>query len=136
MHPVNIAESNATTFVKPAEVRPLNDLSTRPLLKASIVFEASGKEIPVPYKAEVLVGREDKDNGNLPDIDLTDIDTSKVTSRRHSFILYSEGLYKIKDLGSINGTFLNGVKLENGVEYDLKGGDEIIFGKIVCTFNY
>lgn len=48
-------------------------------------------------------------------------------SRLHAQIEYKEGGYYVKDLGSSNGTFLNGVKLEVEQPYLIEDGDKIAF---------
>ena len=52
-------------------------------------------------------------------------------SRRHAEISYANGAYTMKDLGSSNGTFLNGARLEAGRVYPLKADDRLRFGKTV-----
>jgi len=126
--------SHETTPIPPPVPPPAGDLSTRPLVSASIIIKDSNRAIPVPYKPAVYIGRADT-SGYFPDIDLTDVDRDKVTSRKHGYISYLNGKYNLIDQGSMNGTYLNGVKLEKGKEYDLKNGDEIIFGKLVCIFS-
>jgi NADPH-dependent 2,4-dienoyl-CoA reductase/sulfur reductase-like enzyme/pSer/pThr/pTyr-binding forkhead associated (FHA) protein len=54
-------------------------------------------------------------------------------SRRHAEISYGNGQYILHDFGSVNGTFINGVRLEPGSTYILKQNDEVRFGK-VATF--
>ena len=48
-------------------------------------------------------------------------------SRRHAEVLWDGTGVHVKDLGSSNGTFLNGVKVE---EAKLSPGDVITFGKV------
>ncbi len=50
-------------------------------------------------------------------------------SRLHAEICVRGSSIFVKDLGSINGTYLNGVKLEAKKEYLFTTGDEIEFGK-------
>lgn len=89
-----------------------------------------GKEF-ILEEGENLVGRWDPDAGSFPEIDLEKEDVDAKVSRKHALILYSNGALSIEDIGSMNGTFLNrGPRLEKGVKYDLKPGDEIIVGKI------
>jgi hypothetical protein len=52
-------------------------------------------------------------------------------SRHHAEISYANGAYTMKDLGSSNGTFLNGARLEAGRVYPLKADDRLRFGKTV-----
>ncbi len=51
-------------------------------------------------------------------------------SRSHALIEKIDGSYLIKDLGSLNGTYVNAVAVKNGV---LKAGDEIQIGKYHLT---
>ncbi len=51
-------------------------------------------------------------------------------SRSHALIEKLDGSYVIKDLGSLNGTYVNAVAVKNGV---LKAGDEIQIGKYHLT---
>lgn len=131
--PPNIKErEEAIKATTPVKV--VDDLSTAPLSRAWLLFNEDGTEITIPYKTEVLIGRLDIDSGNNPDIDLTEIDKNKVTSRKHALIIYSQGKYKLRDMRSMNGTFLNGKRLEHNLAYQLKNEDEILLGKLGCTF--
>lgn len=47
-------------------------------------------------------------------------------SGRHAEIRYSDGKYTLHDMGSTNGTFLNGTRVDAGV--DLHDGDRVRFG--------
>jgi pSer/pThr/pTyr-binding forkhead associated (FHA) protein len=51
-------------------------------------------------------------------------------SRSHALIEKVDGSYVIKDLGSLNGTYVNAVAVKNGV---LRAGDEIQIGKYHLT---
>jgi pSer/pThr/pTyr-binding forkhead associated (FHA) protein len=62
--------------------------------------------------------------GRSPDADLT-IDDEKV-SRFHCGIRFDEGRYRLKDLGSRNGTFLNGEPVQ--APCPLESGDHIRVG--------
>ena len=59
------------------------------------------------------------------------VDSVRV-SRRHARILVEGGRARIEDLGSKNGTFLRGRRLEAPV--DLCPGDQIQVGAVVMTF--
>jgi len=82
-----------------------------------------GKTYPLD-KEETLVGRE-----LVNDITLSDPEVS----RRHArFVIREEGVF-VEDLGSTNGTFLNGVRVSGPQQ--LRLGDEITFGeKVVLVF--
>lgn len=66
---------------------------------------------------------------NAPDIDVSSLPNAEVVSRIHAQILVDGSNYLIEDLSSSNGTFLNDIKLEPGISYELKVGDRIDFGQ-------
>jgi hypothetical protein len=68
--------------------------------------------------------------GRSPDTDLT-IPSQRV-SRRHSEIFWRRGRPWIRDLGSQNGTSVNGKRTSGDTE--LKDGDEITAGPFLCTY--
>lgn len=55
-------------------------------------------------------------------------------SRHHAKIKRVDGVHKLIDLSSRNFTFLNNQKLEAGIEYDLKDGDQIKIGEFSIHF--
>lgn len=56
-------------------------------------------------------------------------------SRQHATIFWSDGVARLRDLGSLNGSFLNGVRLSpekvpsDPFGAEIRGGDEIIMGR-------
>ena len=48
---------------------------------------------------------------------------NKFVSRQHFQVRSSDGVYYISDLGSTNGTYLNGERLRPNVEHRVKDGD-------------
>jgi len=68
--------------------------------------------------------------GRLPDnaIALDDISVSS----HHAELTFEEGDYLLKDLGSTNGTKVNG---ERGTEWKLADGDIINFGKVIADYS-
>jgi pSer/pThr/pTyr-binding forkhead associated (FHA) protein len=61
--------------------------------------------------------------------DFLRVDKSDYISRKHFEISLENGKYYILDVGSTNGTNLNGTKLTGKTE--LKGGDSIELGGVV-----
>ena len=62
------------------------------------------------------------------------IDDVSVSSH-HAQIAPSAGVFLLKDLGSTNGTAVNGAELQPETEYTLKPGDRIRFGKVDSIFD-
>jgi adenylate cyclase len=73
----------------------------------------------LPETASVVVGR--APTSDFPIIDPT-------ISRRHAQILRQEDRILLRDLGSSNGTYVNGVRVESA---ELKPGDLVTFGKVM-----
>jgi len=53
-------------------------------------------------------------------------------SRRHAEIVRNNGGYDLKDVGSLNGTYLNRERIEGAVR--LRNGDELQIGKFKLVF--
>ncbi len=99
------------TKEEPAEPGPL---------KASIVIRGAHRG----GDRTILIDRKTTTIGRLPGCDIRLDDQS--ASRLHAEIRRSEAKYLIKDLGSTNGTLLNGVPIELA---PLRDGDIIAIGK-------
>ncbi len=67
--------------------------------------------------------------GRGPDCDIFLDDVT--VSRRHAEILQGERGYRIRDVGSLNGTYVNRVRVD---AVDLRNGDEIQVGKYRFRF--
>lgn len=84
---------------------------------------------------ETSIGRRDPVTGINPDIDLTPADTQRSISRRHAKIFRKEGRYYVREeIGTMNGTFVNGERVETGIPVEFEQGDEVRFGLIKTTF--
>jgi hypothetical protein len=84
-----------------------------------------------------IVGREDISSDNHPDINLVPYGgLEKGVSRNHAMIERSEDTLTIVDMGSSNGTFLNGQRLVANQPRVLRDGDEIRFGKLVARIYF
>lgn len=57
---------------------------------------------------------------------------SQRVSRRHSEVVWRKGRPWLKDLGSQNGTLVNGKRISG--EHELADGDEIAIGPWMCTY--
>lgn len=86
-----------------------------------------GGEFPLRPDKEVVIGRSS-------DLDMVLVED--MVSRKHAKIAVSQGRITIQDLGSTNGTFVNGEKIK---QTRLKEGDRILIGtsilKLVLSDN-
>jgi pSer/pThr/pTyr-binding forkhead associated (FHA) protein len=103
---------------------------------ARLVEVTSGLVFPLAKDGETSVGRIDPVTGIHPDVDLTPVDTKRSISRRHARIRREDdGTFSvIEDVGTMNGTFVNGVRLTAGEAQSVVAGDSVIFGTIQCRF--
>ncbi|MBI3926586.1 MAG: FHA domain-containing protein [Armatimonadetes bacterium] len=80
------------------------------------------------------VGRRSPAEGIEPEVDLGPYDRSGSVSRRHAVILRDGPYVVLEDRGSSNGTFVNGQKLQAGLQKNLEDNDEICFGSVAFRF--
>ncbi len=96
-----------------------------------VVTAAGGGQKPlaehVCQKERTAIGRAAANDVVLPDVE-------KRVSGRHARIDRAGGSYRIVDLGSTNGTFLNDRRLEPNVDQELRDGDRISIGNYVLRF--
>lgn len=117
-------EFKKTIFAPPnplmADEHTLRTKRTRPYL---LVLEGhlKGREFQI-VKEPFIIGR-DKTN----DISIEE----PLTSRRHASIYFRDGVYRLKDLGSTNGTLLNGNRI---VDSRLSDKDKIQIASTVFQF--
>jgi len=98
------------------------------------ISQSTGNVFPV-FKSDALLGRYDSVTGMTPEIDLSNEDQSRNISRRHARLVVKEGRHFLaEEIGTMNGTFLNGQKLPNGVLTPIKDGDELILCRLALTF--
>jgi pSer/pThr/pTyr-binding forkhead associated (FHA) protein len=103
---------------------------------ATLRLEIVGSPLPINVKFSkptLTLGRRDPATGALPDIDLAPFAGYRMgVSRRHSQIRRAdEGYLELFDLGSSNGTFLNGQRLNSHTPYRLNNYDRVALGQIV-----
>ena len=86
--------------------------------------------IPLIEKPEFTVGRSTDGQPILPDIDLSEYNAfSQGVSRLHASFKVVSGRISITDLGSSNGTRVNGQRIMPNIEYPLNHGDVVALGK-------
>jgi pSer/pThr/pTyr-binding forkhead associated (FHA) protein len=92
----------------------------------------SGREVEASLAKAIHLGRLDPASDVFPEIDLSeDGGLEKGVSRRHARILKREGTVVVEDLGSINGTFINGKRLAPYLPEALHDGDQLQLGKLL-----
>lgn len=123
-HKVDLDESDITDGPGPA-----------PDPHARFVHVETGERFPIASARESTVGRIDPVTGINPDIDLTSADEQRSVSRRHARLRReSDGFVLIEDVGTMNGTWVQGKRLQAGQPHPLASGDTVRFGTVECRF--
>jgi hypothetical protein len=130
--------TNTTAF--PEKKKKMDELpGTAPMqpnmtstLRARILVHIieNGKLIPVPDKTEFTVGRASEGQPITPDVDLGEFNAFDYgVSRLHIVVRLTGEKLTVMDLGSSNGTFINGIRLSSNSEQVISSGDVVSLGK-------
>jgi hypothetical protein len=88
-----------------------------------------------PDVKEFLVGRPDPKAGINPEVDLSSVDPTRSLSRKHAKLVRQGQLYFVREeSGTVNGTFVNNVRVTTGVDVPIKPGDKLRFGAVEVEF--
>ena len=91
----------------------------------------SGKILPLASRNEFTLGRLSEGQRIMPDIDLTPYQAyASGVSRLHAVVKRDADRVLVMDLGSSNGTYINGRRINPHVEESLNHGDIIALGKL------
>ena len=106
---------------------PLSPAATS---QAAIKIVETGLIIPLEGSEEFTIGRVSGTQPILPDIDLTPYRAYEGgVSRLHATIRVTSERISLSDLGSANGTLVNGEKIPSYEPFPLSNGDIIALGK-------
>jgi uncharacterized ubiquitin-like protein YukD len=102
------------------------DLETIPTGLGAYLLSDSG--VKFLLRSFNSVGRQGMKSRLHLEVDLTPLDNERVISRRQAQIELRDNNYILKDLGSRNGTWINGQRLEKDQMKIMKTGDRVEFG--------
>jgi|GEM_PF-1342922 len=106
--------------------------------KRAVLFYLAGQPDPIVV-SEVEVIRIGRSDGiTEPTIDLNQYNGAVLgVSRNHAEIVYNDGQYFIKDVGSRNGTYVNEEKIPHYKQMPLKDADQLRLGhfSIIVRFS-
>jgi pSer/pThr/pTyr-binding forkhead associated (FHA) protein len=114
--------SYAPSFGDEGEPVTADDVEGAALIELDQVEGTAGRRMHDLSAEVVTVGR-----GQESSIFLDDV----TVSRKHAEIVHGERSYRIRDVGSLNGTYVNRVRVD---AVDLRNGDEIQIGKYRFKF--
>lgn len=104
-------------------------------MSMTLRIEVEGGATPIllkPQTEDMILGRRDPTTGAAPEVDLTPYAGYRMgVSRKHSSLRLENNELDLWDLGSSNGTFLNGTRLTPHRPYLVRDGDEIRLGQMV-----
>lgn len=106
-------------------------------LKANVIlqFEPSGVCLSLPFHHRVLLGRSSSPESDM--LDLTPFDAYRLgVSRQHCSLERRNSRLILIDLGSANGTYLNGSMVAPGQGCHIAHGDTLMLGQLRCTVRF
>lgn len=102
--------------------------------KILVLCIKNGGRIELPLSKEVVIGRLDAGHAIFPDVDLTQEEGMEFgVSRRHARVSLRQDQVFVEDLNSLNGTFLNSMRLVPELPYPIKDGDQLQLGRLMLT---
>ena len=118
-----IIESTSDRFQPPPQV-PLQS-------RISLHIVENGQILPLADRTEFTLGRSAEEQPIVPDVDLSAYNAyANGVSRLHAAIKLVKNRIVLVDLGSSNGTYLNGNRLASYLETPVAHGDLIYLGKL------
>jgi Cyclic nucleotide-binding domain/FHA domain len=136
--PAAAAAPGAALPPKQKSAAPAVEKSPPPVakLEAHLRHVASNQTIALdPRRGDFMVGRPDPVTGIEPEINLGPLDQGRSLSRRHAKILRDGAQFSLREeVGTTNGTFVNGQRITTGASVPLKTGDKLRFGSIEVEF--
>lgn len=125
-------------------VNELNDILCNPSLfqpNMKLMLEIEGISNVITLKPEegreYIIGRHDPEGGFMPAIDLLPFGGYRLgISRRHAAIKLVGKHLNIRDLGSSNGTSVNGNVLDKHEEHQLRDGDKLRMGGMMFRVRF
>jgi pSer/pThr/pTyr-binding forkhead associated (FHA) protein len=119
-------------FMQHSDTQPLDSFDALALglpTKLRFVIDNGGGLIEVAGYELVTVGRQLDKVGTV--VDLAAFDGARLgVSRRHVEIFPHNGHLIVQDLQSVNGSWLNGEKLDPDRPYPIKHGDQLRLGQM------
>lgn len=132
-----------TGYLGPQKSEPMPERDTGPLddvLPWVIELRVVGTPIILRMpldQSEVLLGRADPEHQIVPELDLTEYSgIQRGVSRRHARIIVQDNRVTIEDLGSANGTYINGRFLIQGQQYRVRSGDVLRLGYLELQVHF
>ena len=137
--PLGVGDSLATQDIEPIDTKELKKKKQLPPTPPSVLLNNwvtlhlvdTGQVLPLAERNEFTLGRISEGQPIMPDVDLSPYQAySRGVSRLHAVIKRESSHIVLMDLGSANGTYVNGKRLSPNVEHPLMNGDVVALGKL------
>lgn len=130
------AAASPAALLDSAEVRAIRTAGSGVFDAAmTLRIEIEGGATPIllkPQSQDMILGRRDPTTGVTPEVDLTPYAGYRMgVSRKHASLKLADNQINLWDMGSSNGTFLNGSRLSPHRPYPVRDGDEIRLGQMI-----
>ncbi len=126
--PGSALEESATPRVAPSA--PVPTVPATQIQTPGVALKHVQTQTIIAIPGQLSVVRIGKPNEHTPpDIDVSGLPDSEVVSRVHANLVIEGDVYYLEDMGSSNGTYINGLPLPTGNRHRLRIGDRIAFGK-------
>jgi hypothetical protein len=103
-------------------------------MKLVLYFPNRREPIVICNTSTITIGRADKQRNAIPTLDLSKENALGLgVSRLHAKLLFMEGRFWLKDMGSTNGTWLNQYRLTPYEIVPIQSGDQIRLGQFIMV---
>lgn len=138
----SLLEMVATKQLSKADTREITGLDEHasPTSNPIVIYISHDKNpLAIERMPNLVMGRIDPNDSHQQtvDVDLEAYGAQELgVSRQHARLLASKRNPILVDLGSYNGTYINGQKLVPSHDYEVNSGDEIRMGRLVMRFYF
>jgi hypothetical protein len=128
-HKIQTAETHLDFEQNNDQVKPPPEVPLQSWISLHLID--SGQILPLADRTEFTLGRSAEGQPIVPDVDLTAYNAyANGVSRLHAAIKLVNNRIVVVDLGSSNGTYLNGTRLAPYMEAPVAHGDLVYLGKL------
>jgi hypothetical protein len=128
-HKIHIADNRQEMQREPSRIQPHPPANLQSWISLNVL--ESGHVLHLADRTEFTLGRSSEGQPIVPDVDLSAYNAyANGVSRLHAVLKLIQDKIIIMDLGSSNGTYLNGNRLSPYVETPVVHGDLLYLGKL------
>jgi hypothetical protein len=128
-HKIQTAEARQEAQRDPCRSQPIPTAHLQSWISLNLI--ESGQILPLADRTEFTLGRATEGQPIVPDVDLSPHNAyANGVSRLHAVLKLVQSQIVIMDLGSSNGTYLNGSRLTPYMDTPVTHGDMVQLGKL------